>query len=233
MTQFPSSQYVENHTREEWEQRKEAAYKLMEERRNIPTVLIEVSSQHQLRQGLYPGEEYAARLDVGIELYHKAKKQGLKPTIEVLGSRHREGDIEDKRTLSIAGKEYLVERGIPAEDIHGDDLIERYKGPDHAWPGAYNSADEAYIASRYFIEENFGHLWTVIAPAQLHRKMLHYIWLGTMPLAYSAPLDHGYHDFVREAFDFIPFTIHEDPGHQEPGSRAAKSSRERRMPKQS
>ena len=218
-------------TREHWEERRAQAHLLMTERTGKPSVLIEVSAQHQLRDGIQPGPEFEARLLQGRQLYLQARNDGKAAEIIVTGSRHREGEVADKVPLWEAGKTFLIAQGIPETDIRGEDLMNRYKGGDEPWPGVFNSADEAYVASSYFKETpDFGEMHTIVGPAQLHRKMLHYLWMGVLPLAWSVPLSVVYHDYLKEAWDFLPFVLTQDPDHQQPGSLAARHSRERRVP---
>jgi hypothetical protein len=212
-------------TRADWEERKSQALELMESRRDIPRVLIEIASQHPLRDGK-PGVEFVGRLEYGMRLFEALRAQGLHAEVLVTGSVHRPDTI----SLSAAGMAYMKERGIPEAQMHGEDLTERYKGSAASWPGVYNSADEAYVASQYFKEGNFGRLHAVAGSAQLHRKALHYLWNGVLPHMHGVPADRPHHEYLREAVDYMPFVLSVDPGHQEPDSPAAKRSREERMP---
>jgi hypothetical protein len=212
-------------TRADWEEKKSQALALMESRESISRALIEIASQHPLQDG-QPGPEFVSRLDYGIQLLSALREQGFEVEILVTGSVHK----PDSVSLSAASMVYLQEKGIPAELIHGEDLMERYKGSSAPWPGVYNSADEAYVASQYFKDAEFGRLHAIAGSAQLHRKALHYLWNGVLPYMHGVPFGRPHHEYLREAVDYLPFVLTVDPGHQEPDSPAAKKSREERMP---
>jgi hypothetical protein len=216
---------MEQPTPEAWAKKRTEALALMESTRSLPKVLVEISSQHNLVNGV-PGPEYTLRLEYGLALFHRLSAQGLHVEVVTLGSIHK----PDAVSLSEAGTRWLRERGVPAEVLHGDDLIDRYKGPGVPWPGVYNSADEAFVAASYFRDEEFGQIHCIAGSAQVHRKALHYLWIGVLPQMHGVPFQDAYHDFVREAQDFLPFVLSIDPDNQAPDSRAAKRSRDERMP---
>ncbi|WP_316763081.1 hypothetical protein [Streptomyces herbicida] len=209
-----------------WEESLQRAKSLMTERSGTPRVLIEVAAQHPLVGGVHPNEEFEARLNRGYELYTQFLESGQEVELYVPGSRHMFHGHPDKISLSAAGTTYLVARGIPAAHVHGDDLNHRYKGDD----GVYNSADECFVAASHFKDANFGTLVSVLSPGQLHRKMLHYIHFGVLPLAYTAPTVSAFHDYVHEALVELPHVLYDDPGLQAPDSAKANRLRARRRP---
>jgi hypothetical protein len=216
---------MEKPTPETWARKREEAMTLIESRREIPRVLLEISSQHNLVNGK-PNEEYVLRLERGIELYHVFLGQGLSVEILTLGSVHK----PDTVSLTEAGERYLRERGVPSKILRGEELIERYKGKNAPWPGIYNSADEAFVAASYFKDEGFGQLHSIAGSAQAHRKALHYLWFGVLPQMHGIPSPNAHHDFLKEAADYFPFVLGVDPGHQESDSPAAGRSRRERQP---
>jgi hypothetical protein len=101
-----------------------------------------------------------------------------------------------------------------------------YKGD----AGVYNSADECFVAASYFTDRGFAHLISIVSPAQLLRKVLHYAAFGVLPLTYTAPTAEMFHDYVGEIFDKIPYVLLVDHDLQSPGSTASAESRASRMP---
>ena len=188
---------------EEWSRKYHEARALMEERCRIPSVLIEVAAQHPLVGGLYPNAEFRARLDRAVQIYGEYRSRGMSAEFYVPGSRHVDEGWPDQVSLSHAGLEYLLKQGIPLEQLHGDDLNARYRGDD----GVYGPADECFVAASYFKDQGFGAMATVLAPAQLPRKMVHYIHFGVIPLAFTAPTDDPHHDLVHELFVAVPHAL--------------------------
>jgi hypothetical protein len=211
---------------EEWARKYHEARVLMEERCRIPSVLIEVAAQHPLVGGLYPNAEFRARLDRAVQVYGEYRSRGMSAEFYVPGSRHVDEGLPDKVSLSHAGLEYLLKQGIPSEQLHGDDLNDRYKGDD----GVYGSADECFVAASYFKDQGFGSLATVLSPVQLPRKMVHYIHFGVIPLAFTAPTDDPYHDLVHELFVALPHALLVDGAAQGPESDLARALRATRRP---
>lgn len=209
-----------------WEQKFYHAKALMTERRNIRRVLIEVAAQHPLVGGVHPNEEFEARLYRGYELYTQLVESGHEVELYVPGSRHMFHGRADKISLSTAGTTYLVGRGVPAPHVRGDDLNHRYKGDE----GVYNSADECFVTAAHFKDSNFGTLVCVLSPGQLHRKMLHYINFGVLPLAYTAPTVNAFHNYIHEALVELPYVLYEDSGLQAPDSVKANQARAQRRP---
>ena len=199
-------------------------------RQSIRRDLIEVAAEHPLVDGVAPGEEFAARLRLGMELYHRFRTVGAEVEIYVPGSRLMSNGIEDKISLSEAGTRFLLAHGVSAEVVHGDDLNDRYKGSGAAQPGVYCSADECFVAASYWRDGGFGRLASVVSAGQQLRKMLHFIEFGVYPLMYTAPTLVAAHSPVTEAFELIPPVLFEDASLQAADSRQAVSFRRVRMP---
>ncbi len=218
-------------TLRQWAGKRHEAVELQSQRKHQPDALIEVSSQHPLQEGMYPNDEFAKRLLKGIALRENllSRTRG-KIMLLVTGSRHREGDHVDERSLSEAGTEFLREHGVPPEYILGEDAMNQFKGPDHLWPGVYNSADEAYVAAELFKNnEEFGKIFSVVSTFQSFRKRLHYLWNGVQPTMVPVWMKHGHHSLLNELTKNIPYTFQVDPDWQSPGSMAAKNSRIQRQ----
>ncbi|MET9915254.1 hypothetical protein ABZZ74_53065 [Streptomyces sp. NPDC006476] len=209
-----------------WEKKLQQAQALMAARRDRHSALIEVAAQHPLVDGVRPNEEFEARLIRACELYTQLTADGISVELYVPGSRHMFHGSADKISLSQAGGDYLIASGIPAARIRGEDLNRRYKGDD----GVYNSADECFVTASHFKDGDFGTLLTVLAPGQLHRKMLHYIQFGVLPLPHTAPTPTGFHNYVHEAFVELPHVLFEDPDLQAPDSVKANRLRMERRP---
>ena len=155
---------------EYWKKKKDTAEFYMKEKQlHYTGVLIEVAAQHPLFEGDKPNAEFMNRLDFVITLLESLKPD--KVNIYVPGSRHSYNGVDDKISLSQAGKEYLVSKGIDEHLIISEEANKKYKGDG----GVYNSADECYVASRLFKEGDFGTLISVCSPNQVMRKTFNYI----------------------------------------------------------
>lgn len=216
--------------RQRWAAKLALALDAVRARQAVAADLIEVAAQHKLIDGLYPGPEFAARLERGMELYRASLASGRHAEIYVPGSRFMDNGIADKVTCSAAGMRYLVERGIPAAAVHGDDLNARYKGPEAPQPGVYCSADECFVAARYWQDGGFGRLLSVVSAGQLLRKMLHFVEFGVYPLMHSVPTLESAHDPLVEALLMIPEVLFDDAALQAVDSRRAVAFRRARMP---
>ena len=172
--------------REQWREKEiEAKFKSKGRKNLYRKVLVEVAAQHPLREGKFPGEEYAKRLDITCELI------GEDVYIYLPGSLH----IPDEIPLSEAGKEYLLQKGV-SEDriITTEDEV-------------YNSTDECQVASRILAENEFAKLICVCSPAQLMRKALSYIPFGVYPSFRIASCEELFHSYVEEATRNIPILL--------------------------
>jgi len=215
--------------RREWETKYRDAAAFMKTRPSSGRVLLEIAAQHPLVDARFPNEEFTARLHRGVELYHSYIQQGMSVEIYVPGSRHMFDGVSDAVSLSRAGSSFLIENGIPGVVVHGDDLNHRYKEKE----GVYGSADECFVASSFFKSSDFEVLGSVVSPGQLMRKTLHYIAFGVLPLCYTVPVKHAFHDYIHEIFDEIPYVLYVDDTLQDADSEKAKLLRQQRRPKDS
>jgi hypothetical protein len=213
--------------RQDWEEKEKAAKRLMSSRGKYNKLLIEVATDHPLKEKEYPSDEFTARLNLGLELYQKEKAKGIKVTVFVPGSLHLDNGKKDLVSLSEAGVKYLQGKGIKEDDLHGEDLIKRYLGDK----GCYNTADECFISSSYFKDNDFGHFYSICSPAQSLRKGLNYIWFGVIPQIFTVATSKLHHSYVVEAYENVPYTRDVDPSGQEKDSYFYKISREIRKPK--
>ena len=171
---------------DQWKEKEMEAKCKSKGRKNLyKKVLIEVAAQHPLKEGKFPGEEYAKRLDIACELIDEDTY------IYLPGSLH----IPDEMPLSEAGKEYLLKKGVPEDRIiTTEDEV-------------YNSTDECEIASRILIENEFAELICIRSTAQLMRKALSYISFGVYPSFKIASCDELFHSYVEEATRNIPILL--------------------------
>lgn len=165
-------------------------------------------------------------LDRGKELFDILSRTHRRVEIYVPGSRHVFRGKADAISLSQAGKAYLGAAGVALDVIRGDDLNERYKGAE----GVYGSADECFVAASYFMGNDFGLLASVVSPAQLFRKALHYIEFEVLPLSYSVPTMNSYHNILDELFEEVPHVLYADGTLQGDHSDKARRLREERKP---
>ncbi len=193
-----------------WQNRQKTAksnMKYSSETNEYDAVLIEVAAQHPLKQRTKPNAEFAKRLDKAVELYKEYSGKGLDVSVYVPGSRHKFNGIADDISLSEAGCNYLIEKGIPQSVIIGNEANIRYKGED----GVYNSADECFVASRIFFDGEYGKLVCVCSPHQIMRKTMLYLEFGCVPVCYGVTADKMYHgDIVREIFDSLNSVLYFD-----------------------
>ena len=190
------------------------------------SILIEIAAQHPLTKSGEPGKEFKARLERGIELYNSYKEQNLEVKIFIPGSLHKYKGVVDVCSLSQSGINYLLAKGIPQEDIYEESILYKYKGED----GVYNTADECYVASKIFYDDNYAQLVSVCSPNQVLRKTLLYIEFGIIPYCYSVPVDKMYHNAIDELFDNINYILFKDHDCQNPNSEFFISSRKERKP---
>lgn len=171
---------------DQWKEKEMEAKCKSKGRKNLyKKVLIEVAAQHPLKEGKFPGEEYAKRLDIACEL------MGKDVYIYLPGSLH----VPDEISLSEAGKEYLLKKGVPEDKITTTD------------DEVYNSTDECKVASRILVENEFAELICICSPAQLMRKALSYISFGVYPSFKIASCDELFHSYVEEATRNIPILL--------------------------
>jgi len=219
--------FKEEHIKEfeKWMEKQEIAKNFTFSRKSNKT-LIEVAAQHPLVEGLYPNEEFEKRLDMAIQLYQTEIEKNREVEFYVPGSLHMHNGISDKISLSEAGVNYLIDKGIPKDIIRGNDINEKYMGE----LGCYNSADECFVASQYFKDGDFSKLICVCSPAQMYRKTLFYIQFGVYPLNFSAPTENSFHNYINETFWALPCVLLEDNTWQGKDSKYAVNTRIERNP---
>lgn len=210
-----------------WDAKFEAARAFMRERSVLPSTLIEIATQHPLVNGKEPNEEFIGRLELGRELFEREQARGQYVDICLCSSRHGHEGVEDEISLSDAGINYLLSRGLPKECLHGMELVDKYKGE----AGSFGSADECFVAASYFQDKPFGKLLAVMSPVQVFRKVLHYVEFGVLPLVFTAPAAEMYHEWIGEIFESVPRVLLTDPDLQSPSSKYAERVRRGRDPR--
>lgn len=211
--------------REYWNILYEKAKETMEDCDEDSPALIEVAAQHPLKKNGAPGEEFKLRLDEGIRLYHEFEDNAK---IYVPGSLHLYKGKPDPVSLCESGVKYLLENGIPEEDILGPKENELYKGSD----GLYNSADECYVAASIFKDGDYSRLHCVCSSNQVARKKLFYMAFGVIAHFHCADADKRFHSDVDELIDCIPDVIYRDHTWQDKNSKHFIRTREERKPKE-
>ncbi len=215
-----------------WYEKEKIAKANMKKRKRKKNILIEVAAQHPLEDGLYPGAEFSKRLDFAIGLYDEYRGLGFGVKIFVPGSVHLDFDgVADEVSLSKAGCTYLEEKGIPTENILGEHYNSLYDDRRNH-KGVYNTADECYVASKIFFEEenDFCQLFSVCSPNQLMRKTLFYAEFGIVPQVFTVPSTNLYHNFFHELLVSVPYILEEDHDYQGPNSKEAIRTRRERLP---
>ena len=161
-------------------------------------VLIEIAAQHPLIDGK-PGLEFEKRLVKGIQIFNVEKEKGNTPIIYIPGSIHSiKKDNEwrtDDKSLSEAGKMFLIEHSIAPTYIKGEEDNKRIKKN-----GVYNSGDECYVASQIAKENDINRIISVVSPVQVYRKALFYILNGFSPEMYGIGVKDTFHNYIGEAF---------------------------------
>lgn len=193
------------------------------QRRTEGLELIEVAAQHPLTNVGTPDVEFSKRLDRAIILYKELRNKKYMVNIYVPGSIH----YPDSCSLSDAGINYLLEKGIPKEDLLGEADNFRYKKEQ----GVYNSADECYVASQIFINGHYHRLHCICSPNQMLRKQLFYIHFGVLPFFYTVNTENLAHNTIYELFHSIPDVIYNDHTWQDEKSINGTRTRQERNPK--
>ena len=213
--------------REFWQKKQDKASIAAIKRKAINrNILIEVAAQHPL-DGDKPDIEFQKRLDFGINLYNQLSSENKQAYIYVPGSVHCYDGVQDPVSLSCAGKNYLLEKGIPEDHIFGEDMNDKYKGN----LGVYNSADECYVASEIYKNGRFSDLYCVCSPNQMLRKQLFYLAFEVIPQFYTVPCESLAHNLIFELFETVPDVIYNDHTWQDENSINANRTRKDRMPK--
>jgi hypothetical protein len=218
---------------ERWMTWLKSARDLVASRKNEKSILIELGAQHPLQDGVRPAPEFQARLDKGVELYKTYTAQGYHVEIYVPGSRHMEKGVEDLVSLCDAGVIYLAQHGVPAKALHGEDLNDAYKGhySDAPLKGVYSSADESYVACRYYQEKGFGRMVTICSPIHMQRQRLHSLANGVLPEMVTIFVESFYHKAETEMTVDLPLVLNaKDPTLQAIDSPRGLEFRKLRMP---
>ncbi len=190
-------------------------------------ILIEVAAQHPLKKRIMPNKEFEARLNKAIELYNQYDNEGKEVMIYVPGSRHKFNGIADEISLSEAGVNYLRSKGIPEKCLLGEEANNRYKGKH----GVYNSADECFVASEIFKNEEFEKLVCICSPNQIMRKTMLYIEFGCIPLCFGVTTEKMYHEnMIEEIFGSLNCVLYVDHSWQDEKSPRFQYSRDTRKP---
>ncbi len=208
--------YLEKNTAlQYWKKKYDSAQALMLQREIAGgDILIEIAAQHPLNTNGTPGEEFSKRLDLGIELYNRLKKENKNVKIYVPGSLHMHNGVVDIKSLSDAGTTYLRQHGISDDSLIGETANLKYKGDD----GVYNSADECYVAAKLFLDSNFSQLHCVCSPGQIARKELFYMEFGVIPYFHSVSCLTMFHNTAYELLETLPRVLLKDHSWQKPDS---------------
>jgi hypothetical protein len=154
-----------------------AASALYEQRRlqGARGVVLLITSQHPLVEnpatGLrdWPGVEYLARLDQGLELASTWQSQGRPLTVITLGDLHRDdAGVPDDCPLAEAGQRYLREHGLPAELLLNAETVAQQRQE-----GIYCTEDEVAVAADALTRDpRMGLVVAVCGQAQAQRVLL-------------------------------------------------------------
>jgi len=117
--------------------------------------LILVCAKHPLIDGFRPGRAFSARLDEAILRYKMMKEEGQNALIRVPGSVH----FGDKISLAEAGRNYLLEHGIPDDDISADGVEE-------------NGTDEITCAFSFFHQGGYKQFHICCGENQVFRNKM-------------------------------------------------------------
>lgn len=164
-------------------------------------VLIEIAAMHPLIDGK-PGKEFLDHLNQGLDLYNIELQKGNSPIFYIPGSKHCILDkttgktLVDSKPLSEAGKEFLINHGIPETSIRAEATNIKIKKDD----GVYNSGDECYVAAQIAKEENCGRIISVVSPDKLYRNALFYQEFGYNPELYAIGTENTEHNYIGEIF---------------------------------
>jgi hypothetical protein len=143
------------------------------------TFLLVPAAQHPLEVGRFPGEEFTVRLGSALQQYDKITSGGGKAEFFLPGNRHHDGESgkTDLVALYDAAGEWLVDKGVPPERLHGLDWIEQ------ARELVYNGADELRVAAWGFANNvKFRYATYFCSPGQRTRA-------ETYALAFELPVD--------------------------------------------
>lgn len=220
--------FLEKYTaKEEW--RKIKADAEADKRYNSEYEFIEISAQHPLVNNA-PNLEFSLRLDEGVRLYNSFTNEGKKVHLFVPGSIHTDKNKKaDSISLSEAGQQYLISKGIPKEDILGiQDVDEEIKKA-----GIFNSCDECWAASKLFSDTKYRKLHCICSSGQMLKKKLFYYAYGVNALMHTVDCEtETYHDDVEEIFEIIPTILYKNHTWESSECEQYIKSREERRPEQ-
>ncbi|MET1033536.1 MAG: hypothetical protein ABWX94_03480 [Candidatus Saccharimonadales bacterium] len=138
------------------------------------SVLIIPAAQHPLVDGVHPGTEFTRRLEAGLTQYANIIGSGGKAEFFVAGGRHHSVATKtapaqtDKVALYDAAGLWLLNEGVPADNIHGKDWADR------SGEMAYNGASELRIAySGFFNNRRFESATYICSPGQQKRAKMY------------------------------------------------------------
>jgi hypothetical protein len=170
---------------------------LQDARENDPKAVVHLlipASQHPLVDGIYPGDEFQERLKAAARRYEEVVSQGGKAEFFLTANRHH--DIHSGQTDNVAlydaAERWLVNRGVPANVLHGKDWIDGFKPQ-----GVYNGAAEIAVATAGFLEnERFCDAEYFCSPGQVSRARIYALAYG-LPLGLQVPksLEHQPNQF--------------------------------------
>lgn len=208
-----------------WKNLHNTAVNNMIRRKDYKNHLIEVAAQHPLLDDGSPGKEFQERLDYAIDLYNKLKtNKKVSVKIYVPGSLHSYKGKCDPIPLSESGCRYLLDKGIPKDDLFGVEMNNLYKGNN----GVYNSADECFVSSKIYLSGQYKQLHSVCSVNQMMRKKLFYIAFGIIPKMHTVDTDDMFHDDIYEIIQTIPDVIYNDHTWQDDNSKNAIRTRKDR-----
>lgn len=167
----------------EWLHEHRRAISTVEAQRTVDrgnTKLLIPAAQHPLVDGVKPGKEFEQRLVAALQYREKVTKVGDSVAFFLTGNRHHDsasGQTDGVALYDAAGK-WLMDEGVPAEELHGKDWIDASQNPQ-----VYNGADEIRVAAEGFYRNpQFRRARYFCSPGQSQRAEMY-------GLAYKLPLD--------------------------------------------
>lgn len=166
-----------------WRKARQAAATALQAERaaseQADTFLLVPAAQHPLEMGRFPGEEFTARLGSALQRYENITGGGGKAEFFLPGNRHHDSDSDqtDRVALYDAAGDWLVNKGVQPEHLHGLDWIKQ------ANELVYNGADELRVAAWGFANNaRFRYATYFCSPGQRTRA-------ETYALAFELPAD--------------------------------------------
>lgn len=163
------------------------------------TTLIVAHAQHPIENGIYPGNDFRARLDMAALTFRQPAEHSSQTLLYVPGSLHR----GDSVSLSEAGVDYLRDQGIPRDVLRGAEWNTLFRNEK----GVYCTADEVEVAVRGLTEiakskETGRRVVAVCALGQAARLKLHYdgFGLASNELTFHTAGSDALHEGLTERF---------------------------------